>query len=143
MKSTPLATSLDLCEAADFLGLHRDTLRERAAAGIIPGAKIGKTWRFLEADLVDYFRSHYRKGEEQGCPSSNAGTSGISTSAVAAAEEFDALLALPTGKSRRDSMTNLQLVYGGKSKAGGNSGKRSRLGRKRAHATRAKSGPSD
>jgi len=129
--------TLTLSEAAAFLGLHPDTLKERAAAREIPGAKIGKEWRFLEADLVDFFRSQYRKGAA--CQSSSAETSGISTSAVDAAEEFDALLALPTGKSRKDSMMNLQLVYGGKSKLGTNSGKRSRHGSKRARATRAKS----
>ena len=31
-------TTLDLAAAAAFLGVHRETLRERAAAGIIPGA---------------------------------------------------------------------------------------------------------
>jgi excisionase family DNA binding protein len=133
--------TLDLEAAAEVLGIHPTTLRERAAAGDIPGAKIGKEWRFLETDLVEYFRSHYRKGAA--CRSSSAETSGISTFAVDAAAEFDALLALPTGKSRKDSMTNLQLVYGGKSKPGTNSGKRSRHGSRRARATRAKSAPSD
>lgn len=135
-----LATSLDLIDAAAFLGVHPDTLRERAAAGEIPGAKIGKEWRFLEADLVDYFRSHYRKGAA--CRSSSAETSGTSTFAVDAAAEFDALLALPTGKSRKDSMTNLQLVYGSKNKPAGNSGKHSRRGSRRVRATRVKSAPS-
>jgi len=50
---TPHAASLDLTEAAAFLGLHPDTLRERAAEGKIPGAKLGKEWRFLDVDLAD------------------------------------------------------------------------------------------
>lgn len=58
MISTPAASSLGLEEAARFLGMHRDTLRERAAAGIIPGAKIGKSWRFLDADLAAYLRAN-------------------------------------------------------------------------------------
>lgn len=56
MTPTPVATSLDLQEAAAFLGIHADTLRERAAAGIIPGAKIGKEWRFLDVDLAAWLR---------------------------------------------------------------------------------------
>lgn len=32
--------SLDIKEAADFLGLHPDTLQARAKTGVIPGAKI-------------------------------------------------------------------------------------------------------
>jgi excisionase family DNA binding protein len=137
---TPIATSLDLAEAAAFLGLHPDTLRERAASGKIPGAKVGKQWRFLEADLIAYFRSQYRG---PACQSSSVAKSGTSTSAVDAVAAFDALLALPTGKSRSDSMTNLRLVYGSKSKRAGSSGKRSLPGSKSARATRAKSAPSD
>ena len=53
-------TTLDLVAAAAFLGIHRETLRERVAAGMIPGAKIGKEWRFLQDDLTAYFRSQCR-----------------------------------------------------------------------------------
>ena len=51
--------TLDLTAAAKFLGVHPDTLQCRAKAGLIPGAKIGKEWRFLDADLADYLRSQY------------------------------------------------------------------------------------
>lgn len=37
---------LDVKEAARFLRLHPVTLREKAAAGEIPGKKIGRVWRF-------------------------------------------------------------------------------------------------
>lgn len=43
--------SLDLAAAAAFLGIHPDTLAERARAGMIPGAKIGREWRFLQGDI--------------------------------------------------------------------------------------------
>lgn len=36
--------TLDLTEAAAFLGLHPHTLQARAKAGQIPGAKIGREW---------------------------------------------------------------------------------------------------
>jgi excisionase family DNA binding protein len=48
--------TLDLQEAAQFLRLHPDTLRRRALAGEIPGAKPGKLWVFLEEDLAAYLR---------------------------------------------------------------------------------------
>lgn len=39
--------SLNLEDAAAFVGLHPNTLQARAKAGEIPGAKPGKEWRFL------------------------------------------------------------------------------------------------
>ena len=42
MLTTTTATSLNLDEAAAFLGLHPNTLQERARAAIVPGAKVGK-----------------------------------------------------------------------------------------------------
>lgn len=58
--------TLDLTGAAGFLGIHTQTLRERAANGEIPGAKVGKSWRFLEDDLVNYLRSLYSNQTSQG-----------------------------------------------------------------------------
>jgi hypothetical protein len=52
-------------EAAAFVGLHPDTLRERAASAIIPGAKTGKEWRFLDIDLVAYVRGRYRRSSAE------------------------------------------------------------------------------
>lgn len=123
--------TLDLESAAAFLGLHRDTLRSRAAAGIVPGAKIGKEWRFLEADLVAYFRAHYQR--EDPCLSTSAGKSGGSVYATAA-EELDALLGPATGSPRSGSTTNLRLVSGKKNKVGGSSPTHSRRGSKRSRA---------
>ena len=53
-----------LKEAADFLKIHPDTLRERTLGGIIPGAKIGKAWVFIEEDLAQYIRKNYRKADD-------------------------------------------------------------------------------
>ncbi|MBS0289770.1 MAG: helix-turn-helix domain-containing protein [Proteobacteria bacterium] len=58
-----------LQDAATFLNIHFQTLREKAIKGIIPGAKIGKSWVFIEEDLVTYLRSQYASpaiGERQG-----------------------------------------------------------------------------
>ena len=58
--------TLNLKQAAEFLGLNAETTRRRAANGVIPGAKIGKTWMFLEVDLVTYMRSLYPSSASQG-----------------------------------------------------------------------------
>ncbi len=51
--------TLDLLQAADFLKLHWQTLREKAKRGEVPAAKLGRRWVFLREDLVSYLRSHY------------------------------------------------------------------------------------
>jgi excisionase family DNA binding protein len=50
---------MDIKEAAEALGIHPNTLQERAKAGLIPGAKIGKEWRFIDADIADFMRAQY------------------------------------------------------------------------------------
>ena len=51
--------TLDLQQAATFLHMNPETLRERAKAGLVPAAKPGKCWVFVEDDLVAYLRSLY------------------------------------------------------------------------------------
>lgn len=51
--------TLDLGEAAELLHLHPNTLRERTACGDIPGAKIGRSWGYIEDDLLVYMREQY------------------------------------------------------------------------------------
>lgn len=63
--------SLNLDEAAALLNIHRETLRQRARTGVIPGAKVGRSWVFLEEDLLAFLRGHYR---DQICPSTNKKT---------------------------------------------------------------------
>lgn len=50
---------LNILEAAQLLGAHKETIRRLVACGKIPGVKIGKGWRFIEQDLVLYMRSQY------------------------------------------------------------------------------------
>lgn len=52
---------LNLYEAADFLKMHWQTLREKAVRGEIPAAKPAKQWVFVRADLVSYLRSFYSR----------------------------------------------------------------------------------
>lgn len=51
--------TLDLHQAADFLCMNPEALRQKAKAGVIPGAKPGKCWVFLEEDLAEYIRTAY------------------------------------------------------------------------------------
>ncbi len=41
-------------EAADFLRVSTKTLLALARDGELPGTKVGRPWRFLRADLLDY-----------------------------------------------------------------------------------------
>src|SRR5687767_1791396 len=82
-------TTLDLAEAAAFLRMHPEEVRSRAKRGLIPGAKAGRRWVFLEVDLADYLRARYPRRrqalrvtplEVTVCHYANAVTSGGSTS---------------------------------------------------------------
>jgi hypothetical protein len=51
--------TLNLREAAEFLHMHPEEVRTRAKRGLIPGAKIGRRWVFIDVDLADFVRSLY------------------------------------------------------------------------------------
>lgn len=53
--------TLDIEEAAHFLGAHKETIRRLAASGELPAVKIGRRWKFIEEDLVMYMRSKYAR----------------------------------------------------------------------------------
>jgi hypothetical protein len=96
--------TLDLQEAAHLLRLNPEELRQRAKAGAIPGAKVGRRWIFIEDDLVDHIRSLYASPrqalqvtlkKEMECHFANAAVSGGSTSSLQMGSEYAALLGLP------------------------------------------------
>lgn len=43
-------------EAAAFLNISPDTLKDFAGSGVVPGAKIGKCWVFSDESLEQYLR---------------------------------------------------------------------------------------
>ena len=59
-------STLTLQEAARMLKIHPVTLQEKARSGEIPGAKIGRSWVFVEIDLLEHIRSQYRRRALQG-----------------------------------------------------------------------------
>ena len=73
--------TLGLDEAAAFLRIHPVTLCKKAAAGKIPGARVGRRWVLIEDDLAAYLRAQYAPRALQGditekslCRSINAKT---------------------------------------------------------------------
>jgi hypothetical protein len=107
--------TFDLEHAAQFLKLHPEELRRRAKAGVVPAAKVGKRWVFLESDLADYLRSLYAGkwqalqvmlGKEGNpCHLSNAAKSGGSMSSPQTGNEYADLLGLKRKSSRRSITT--------------------------------------
>jgi hypothetical protein len=63
--------TLNLREAAVFLHIHPEELRTRAKRGLIPGAKIGRQWVFIDIDLAEFVRSLYPV-RRQALPASSA-----------------------------------------------------------------------
>lgn len=97
--------TFDLETAAAYLQMSAYSLREKAAAGIIPGAKPGKSWVFRKERLDEYL------DEISPCQSIKSGTPGTSIS-VRPRVELDALLEQQIGKRRRNTTTNSRRAHG-------------------------------
>jgi hypothetical protein len=79
--------TLNLNEAAAFLHMHPEEVRTRAKRGLIPGAKAGRCWIFLDVDPAEFVRSLYpvkrqalrvtNISQEDVCHYANAGRSCI------------------------------------------------------------------
>jgi hypothetical protein len=108
--------TLDLNEAADFLHMHPEEVRARAKRGIIPGAKAGRRWVFIDDDLANYLRSLYHTPrqalrvttiqKEDLCHLLKEETSGGSISQRQMASEYDDLLRPKTKPKRKNFTTN-------------------------------------
>lgn len=48
--------TLNLTEAAELLKVHENRVMDWAAQGIIPGAKLGRAWVFIDDDLIAFVR---------------------------------------------------------------------------------------
>jgi hypothetical protein len=112
--SPPALRTLALNEAAAFLHMHPEEVRTRAKRGLIPGAKTGRCWVFLEIDLVEFVRSLYPvrrqalqvTSQEAVCHLESADRSGGSTLPRQVASEYDDLLRPATGPRRRNCTTS-------------------------------------
>ena len=98
-----ITNSWDVKTASEWLGMTPNALREKAKAGKVPGFKVGKEWRFLELDLLEFVRGQYKS-----CHSSNAKTrrTGGSISSRPMARELESLLARTIGGKPKNTTTN-------------------------------------
>jgi excisionase family DNA binding protein len=48
-------------EAAHLLRVSTKTILALAREGVLPGEKVGRAWRFVRADLLDYLRGNGRR----------------------------------------------------------------------------------
>jgi excisionase family DNA binding protein len=55
------AAVLTADEAAHLLRVSTKTVLTLARAGVIPGEKIGRAWRFGRADLLEHLRGNRQK----------------------------------------------------------------------------------
>lgn len=53
--------SLDLDECAAYLKVDRTTVLKLAAEGVLPGAKIGRSWVFPEAELAEFLSAEVKR----------------------------------------------------------------------------------
>mgnify|MGYP000591334077 CR=1 FL=1 len=103
-------------EAARFLKMHPEEVRRRAKAGIIPGAKAGRAWVFLDVDLADWLRSMYAaprqfpkfslRDEAEKCRSTSVVPSGGSMLSHPMESEYASLLGLNSSHRLKNSMTS-------------------------------------
>ena len=116
LKCQEIRTILFLEGTADFLHMHPEEVRARAKRGIIPGAKAGRRWVFIDDDLANYLRSLYHSPrqalrvtaiqKEDLCHLLKEETPGGSISQRQMASEYDDLLRLKTKPKQRNCMTS-------------------------------------
>ena len=95
--------TLNLREAAAFLHMHPEEVRMRAKRGLIPGAKIGRRWVFIEDDIAEFVRSLYPV-KRQALPVRNAALENADRSggsSLRTMKEYDELLGLTPRRGSR------------------------------------------
>lgn len=73
---------LTIADAATTLRLHPVTLRALAAAGAVPAFKVGRTWRFVEIDLLAWARAHYGRADAVGDKESTCRSTNVQIAAT-------------------------------------------------------------
>ena len=112
--------SFDLKEAAAFLKVHPETMRQMAKDGTVSGAKIGRRWVFLKEHLVSHITNNYATNGGLRLVVDNTNGSkkwqftngkmtgasvGTLTSSRRVASEYDNLLARQTSNKRKSCTT--------------------------------------
>ena len=103
---------LTIAEAATSLRVHAVTLSALAAAGKVPAFKLGRTWRFVEIDLLAWARAHYQRADAVGDKESTCRSTNVQIAATAGPRSayrteaaYAALVAQRKGKKRRNGST--------------------------------------
>ncbi|MGR9044895.1 MAG: helix-turn-helix domain-containing protein [Gammaproteobacteria bacterium] len=107
--SRNVMNTLTLQQAAELLKLHPQTILQKARAGKLPAAKLGKCWVFIEQDLIEWIRSQYtlpRQDVGQGgticsLKDQTANTGGIALP-LQTAQQYANLLKLTTSVKHRN-----------------------------------------
>ena len=106
---------LSLRAAAVLLGIHPNTVRSQVRRGLLPGAKVGRDWRFLKPDLVAWVRARYPEAarmqpgaleREAIWHSGNVQEFTTSSSRHLTERSLDELLERPTGRRPRNITTD-------------------------------------
>jgi excisionase family DNA binding protein len=93
-------------EAADYLKVALKTVRELAAAGKLPGRKVGKEWRFLKENLEKWLYGDKPEDTQWHCDeSTDTGTSIFDITDAAYEEALDFGLARQSPKERHRNST--------------------------------------
>lgn len=95
--------TLNIDECAEFLKIHSVTASEMAQRGELPGAKIGRSWVFLEDDLVDYLRAEVRRQQKERQAEHAAPESGSKPDLA----KVDVIAAYPAIRQKRKSRRNI------------------------------------
>lgn len=88
--------TLDIVECAEFLKIERTHALTLAGNGTLPGAKIGRSWVFLEDDLVEYLRAEARKQMRERQVKTT-----VESDLSAAAERIPAMVMSPRAAAKR------------------------------------------
>lgn len=103
--SDDLYRTLSLDEAAAYLHIHPETLRQLALSGRVRAAKPGRAWVFLQCDLVEYLRQRQPQPQAgESWHSSDAAASGTPTSPSVDAA-YKKALGLETAPGPRNTTT--------------------------------------
>jgi excisionase family DNA binding protein len=105
--------TLDLEEAATFLKCSDDTVRELAASGQLPAAKVGRAWVFVDVDLVEWLRTQYNAS----CQTSKSAGTGTTRTSRSKGKGLGALLELPTRKRPAETATSSEQNSGKKNES--------------------------
>ena len=74
----PGSDAMNALQAASYLGVHVETLRQLARRNAIPSFKVGRDWRFRKAELQAWIEQQRSNGQQAPIPTVDHGTAASS-----------------------------------------------------------------